>query len=51
MQVTVSSTVANDLMAIQAHLQMQPGHVPRNLVAVVSWHVIGELYHVSQSHL
>src|SRR5882724_2156524 len=51
MQAAVSSTVANDLMAIQAHLTTHPKHVPGNLIAVVSWHTIRELYHVSQSPL
>ena len=51
MQAAVSSTVADDLMAIKAHLTTRPNHVPGNLVAVVSWHAIGELYHVSWSLL
>jgi len=49
MQATISDAIADDLMAIKAHLQVQPSHVPRNLIAGVSWHVIGELYYVSQS--
>src|SRR5882724_2033195 len=51
MQAAVSSAVADDLMAIKAHLTTRPNHVPGNLVAAVSWHVIGELYHVSWSLL
>jgi len=51
MQATISSAVADDLMAINAHLTTRPNHVPGNLVAAVSWHVIGELYHVSWSLL
>src|SRR5882724_3238088 len=51
MQAAISSTMANDLMAIQAHLTTHPKHVPGNLITAVSWHVIGELYHVSQSPL
>ena len=48
MQAAVSSAVADDLMAIKAHLMTRPNHVPGNLVAVVSWQAIGELYHVSR---
>jgi len=48
MQAAISSAMANDLMAIKAHLMTQPSHVPWNLITVVSWHAIGELYHVSQ---
>src|SRR5882724_10981531 len=51
MQAAISSAVANDLMAIQAHLTTHPKHVPGNLVAAVSWHAIGELYHISWSPL
>src|SRR5882724_4374046 len=51
MQAAVSSAVADDLMAIQAHLTTCPKHVPGNLIAAVSWHAIGELYHVSRSPL
>jgi len=47
MQAAVTNTLADDLMAIWAHLTTCPKHVPGNLVAAVSWHVIGELYHVS----
>jgi len=46
-QAAVSSTVANDLMAIQDYLMTCPKHVPSNLITVVNWHAIGELYHVS----
>src|SRR5882724_3180617 len=48
MQAAVSDTVADDLMAIRAHLSTCPSLVPGNLVAAVSWHAIGELYHVSR---
>src|SRR5882724_8961859 len=48
MQAAISSAVADDLMAIKAHLQARPSHLPRNLVACVSWHAIGTLYHVSR---
>src|SRR5882724_285174 len=51
MQAAVSSAVANNLMTIQAHLTTCPKHIPGHLVTVVSWHAIGELYHVSQSPL
>src|SRR5882724_12185473 len=51
MQAAVSSAMANNLMAIQAHLTTCPKHIPGNLIAVVSWHAIAELYHVSQSPL
>src|SRR5882724_4166046 len=51
MQEAISSAMADDLMAIQAHLTTRPKHVPGNLVTAVSWHAIGELYHVSQSPL
>src|SRR5882724_7494675 len=51
MQAAVSNAMADDLLAIQAHLTTHPKHVPGNLVAVVSWHAIGELYHVSWSLL
>ena len=37
------------LMAIQGHVWTKPSLVPHNLVVVVSWHAIGELYHVSWS--
>jgi len=47
MQAAVANAVADDLMAIQAHLTTFPKHIPGNLVAMVSWHAIGELYHVS----
>ena len=48
MQAAVSNAVADDLMAIKAHLSTCPSHLPGNLIAVVSWHAIGELYHVSR---
>src|SRR5882724_10239523 len=48
MQAAVSSAMADDLMAIQAHLTTCPKHIPGNLVTAVSWHTIGELYHVSR---
>src|SRR5882724_3907396 len=48
MQAAVSDAVADDLMAIRAHLSTRPSLVPSNLVAAVSWHAIGELYHVSR---
>ena len=51
MQAIISSAVTNDLMAIKAHLTTHPKHTPGNLIAAVSWHVIGELYNVSQSPL
>src|SRR5882724_1292415 len=51
MQAAVSNAVTNDLMAIKAHLSTCPSHVPGNLVVAVSWHAIGELYHISQSPL
>src|SRR5882724_1253830 len=51
MQAAVSNAIADDLMAIKAHLTTCPKHTPGNLIAAVSWHVIGELYHVSQSSL
>src|SRR5882724_2809368 len=51
MQAAISNAVANDLLAIEAHLQARPRHSPSNLVAAVSWHAIGELYHVSQLSL
>ena len=38
-------------MAIKAHPLTCPSHIPGNLIAVVSWHAIGELYHVSRSLL
>src|SRR5882724_8657065 len=46
MQAAISNAVADDLMAIKAHLSMPPSHIPGNLVAAVSWHAIGELYHI-----
>ena len=48
MQAIISSAVADDLMAIKAHLKTRPKHTPENLVAAVGWHTIGELYQVSQ---
>jgi len=51
MQAAISNAITDDLMAIKAHLTTRPKHTPGNLVAAVSWHVIGELYHVSQSPL
>ena len=51
MQAAVSSAVANDLMAIKAHLTTRSNHVPGNLIVVVSWQAIRELYHVSRSPL
>src|SRR5882724_1499711 len=51
MQAVVSSAVTDDLLAIQAHLTTHPKHVPGNLITVVSWHAIRELYHVSWSLL
>jgi len=48
MQAAISNAVANNLMAIKAHLQMQPSHVPGNLITGVSWHAIRELYYMSQ---
>src|SRR5882724_3952295 len=51
MQAAISNAVTNDLLAIKAHLLMHPSHIPGNLVAAVSWHVIRELYHISQSPL
>src|SRR5882724_11114537 len=35
MQAAVSSAVADDLMAIKAHLMTRPNHVPGNLIAAV----------------
>jgi len=49
MQAVISSAVADDLMAIKAHLTTHPKHTAGNLVAAVSWHAIRELYHVSWS--
>src|SRR5882724_858743 len=51
MQATVSNAVTDDLLAIKAHLSTHPSHIPENLVAAVSWHAIGELYHISRSPL
>src|SRR5882724_6439602 len=51
MQAAISSAMADDLMAIQAHLTTHPKHIPGNLITAVSWHAIGELYHVSRSPL
>src|SRR5882724_13120498 len=51
MQAAVSSTIADNLMAIHTHLTTCPKHVPGNLIAAVSWHAFGELYHVSWSPL
>jgi len=51
MQAAISSTVADDLMAIKAHLATLPEHIPMNLVAAMGWHAIGELYHVRRSKL
>ena len=48
MQAAISSAVADNLMAIQAHLTTHPKHIPGNLVTAVSWHMIGELNHVSR---
>jgi len=48
MQAVISSAMADDLMAIKAHLKTLPEHTPENLIGAVSWHVIRELYHVSQ---
>src|SRR5882724_6215456 len=48
MQAAVSDAIADDLMAIRAHLSTCPSLVPGNLVVVVSWHAIGELYHISR---
>src|SRR5882724_6222741 len=48
MQAAVSDAVADDLMAIRAHLSTCPSLVPGNLVVVVSWHAIGKLYHISR---
>ena len=48
MLTNASHDLANDLMAIWAHLQTQLSHIPGNLIAAMSWHAIGELYHVSQ---
>ena len=45
---TSNAALTDDLMAIKAHLQVQPSPVPGNLIAGVSWHMIGELYYVSQ---
>ena len=49
MQAAVTNAMADNLMAIWAHLMTFPKHVPGNLIAMVSWHAIGELYHVSWS--
>ena len=43
MQAAISSAVADNLMAIKAHLATRPEHVPVNLVVAMGWHAIGEL--------
>ena len=48
MQAAISNAVANDLLAIKAHLLKHPSHIPGNPVVVVSWHAIRELYHMSR---
>src|SRR5882724_7044183 len=48
MQAAISNAVVDDLMAIKAHIQARPSHLPGNVIACVSWHAIGTLYHVSQ---
>jgi len=40
--------ITQDIMVLKAHVLTEPNLVPGNLVAVVSWNVVGELYLVSQ---
>jgi len=40
MQAAISSAMADDLLAIQAHLTMRPSHTPRNLIVAVSWQAV-----------
>jgi len=47
MSTSPSHDITKDLLAIQAHTQTRPSLVPNNVVALVSWHVISEHFHVS----
>ena len=47
MSVELSPPITNELLALQAHMQTQPNLVPMNLIAIVTWNVVGELYLVS----
>ena len=49
MSTNVNHLITCDLLALQGHITTCPSHVPGNLVTAVSWHVIGEHYHVSQA--
>jgi len=46
MSPNVNLLITDDLLVVQAHLQMWPSHVPSNLNAAISWHAIREFYHV-----
>ena len=48
---SVHHTITNDLLAMKGHIMTWPIHVPSNLIAAVSWHVIRAHYHVSQVDL
>jgi len=39
--------ITHDLLTLQAHVAIQPELSPGNLVSIVQWNAIGELYLVS----
>jgi len=49
MSTNPSCDIKKDLLASQAHIRTKPSLIPHNLVVVVSWHVIRELFHISWS--
>jgi len=49
MSTNVNHPITDDLLALQGHFTTHPSHMPSNLIDTVSWHEIGEHYHVSQA--
>jgi len=47
MSLKLEPDITHNLMALQAHEQIQPTLVPGNPVAVIGWNVIGVLFLVS----
>ena len=48
MSTSVHLPITDDLLALKGHLMTHPSPVLGNLVTVVSWHVIGQHYHISR---
>jgi len=49
MSTNTDPAITHDLMALHAHVQIQPHLVPGNLTAIIGWNAIRELFLVSWS--